>query len=174
MKNLTLIALMTFYVTLSCAQDDGHYFVGAGLMTSHVQGSGLNIDKEAGFYLQVGITERTSSHFGQVMSLGFQNQVNNFREGLKAKIQNVTFNYSYHYYPFREGLHILAGFQGGYLTSFKVDGENQRHLPFISIAPMAGVGYSFEKFEASVRAARYMGGKPIFQSSFQFGMHYNL
>jgi hypothetical protein len=169
----TIILGALFVISIGVPAQDKAFHVGAGATYNFVKNVSVTSPMDqTGFYVSASETGKLTKHLGYTGSGVFTNQrivIN----GIEAAVNNIGCAMYFNYYPMKEGLKVLAGFQIGLILSAKannqeIDGYTKGYLSF-----NYGLGYEFKKFEITARS-NGMISSGVFDNYLTLGAGYRI
>lgn len=166
----TLLLTLTVISFAACSQN---IHVGVGPTIAIINNSDLQIHEQIGYYAGITLSERLGTYGGYGVGLQYMNQHNKFDDGaFNANSVNGLFYYAF--YPFKEKFSIQAGFQLGYITSVKFDGEDVDNNEKGAASWLGGLSYDItEKISVNSKYYHSLGSQP-FDNMVSVGVSYRV
>ncbi|MCZ8353970.1 MAG: hypothetical protein O9340_04495 [Cyclobacteriaceae bacterium] len=167
---LIVVLLSPIYIFNQCKAQTGAKL---SLSVGHIEGSDLDFVDLPGY--QVGVFQKIklNDYMQGIADVSFLDQYAKFDNDITLSYQSVNAGFAFRVFPFKEGIFISGGLEGGYATKLKVEGENIKMPDKGRLGNTVGLGYSLDKIDIEARYLSTTNLQP-FTRYFQLSVLYTI
>ncbi|MCZ8021225.1 MAG: hypothetical protein O9302_00400 [Cyclobacteriaceae bacterium] len=161
--------LSPFYIIQQCKAQTGARL---SFSIAEIEGADIDFYKLPGY--QVGIFKKieVNDYVKAIADISFLDQYADFGQ-IDLSYQSVNVGFNFRAYPFKKGIFISTGFEGGFATKFKAERETVKISDKGRLGNSIGLGYSLDKIDIEARYLSTTNQQP-FTRYFQLSLFYSL